>query len=197
MQVQSPPGRLQLLVQRTAEEVFEPDVGPDVPFVRFAAYGAHQRVFGWVRLEEERLTDLLNAHDELHLLEVELEALATGLRGTVDEVVIHRRDLVAVQAHGPRGDASRRRTTRTYPLAVQSGSYLIGGYLHVQPGIDPLTLLWERPPMIPLTDALIEYWVHGKRVHQAIGTIIFNRDAVDWVRVVTHEDLLEGLLRPE
>jgi hypothetical protein len=197
MLLQSPPGRLQLLLQRTAEEVFEPDAVPDAPFVRFAAYDAHQRVFGWVRLQEDRLTDLLNAHDELHLLEVELETLATGLRGTVDEVIIHRVDLVAVQAQGPRGDASQRRTTRTYPLAVQSGNYLISGYLHVQPGIDPIADAWERPPMVPLTDALIEYWVHGKREHQAIGTIIFNRDVVDWMRVVTHDDLLDGLLRPE
>jgi len=51
--------------------------------------------------------------------------------------------------------------------------------------------------MIPLTDASIEYWVHGKREHQATGTIIVNRDATDWMRVVTHEDLIEGNLRPE
>jgi hypothetical protein len=196
MRVQSSPGRLQLLLQATAEEVFEPDAVPDAPFVRFAAYGAHERVFGWVRLQEDRLTDLLNAHDELHLLEVELETLATGLRGTVDEVVIHRHDLVAVQAHGPRGDAAQRRTTRTFPLAVQSGNYLISGYLHVQPGIDPIAFAQERPPMIPLTDALIEYWAHGKREHQAIGTIIFNRDSTDSIRVVSHDDLLGGFLRP-
>lgn len=197
MQLEVPPARLQLLLQRTAEEVFEPDAVPDAPFVRFAAYSAHQRVFGWVRLHEDRLTDLLNAHDELHLLEVELEALATGMRGTVDEVIIHRRQLVAVQAHGPRGDVALRRATRTHPLAVQAGNYLIGGYLHVPPGIDPLVSARERPPMVPLTDALIEYWAHGRREHQAIGTIVFNRDAVDWIRVVTHDDLLEGLLRPE
>ncbi len=197
MQLQSPPGRLQLLLQRTAEEVFEPDAVPDAPFVRFAAYGVHERVFGWVRLHEDRLTDLLNAHDELRLLEVELETLATGLRGTVDEVIIHRRDLIAVQAHGPRGDANRRRATQSHPLAVQSGNYLISGYLHAPPGADPITSVRERPPMVPLTDALIEYWVHGRREHQAIGTIVFNRDAADWIRVVTHDDLIEGLLRPE
>ena len=197
MQAQTSPGRLQLLLQRTAEEVFEPDAVPDAPFVRFAAYGAHERVFGWVRLHEDRLTDLLNANDELHLLEVELETLATGLRGTVDEVIIHRRDLVAVQAHGPRGDASLRLTTRTHPFAVQSGKYLVSGYLHVPPGVDPLTSAHARPPMIPLTDGAIEYWVLGKPEHQAVGTIIFNRDVVDWMRVVTHDDLLDGLLRPE
>ena len=197
MQLQSPPGRLQLLLQRTAEEVFEPDAAPDAPFVRFAAYSAHQRVFGWVRLQADRLTDLLNAHDELHLMDVELESLTDGLVGMVDEVVIHRRDLIAVQASEPRGNVARRQATRTHPIAVQSGNYLISGYLHVPPGVEPVESAKARPAMIPLTDALIEYWVHGKREHQSIGTIVFNRDAADWMRIVSHEDLIEGLLRPE
>jgi hypothetical protein len=197
MQLEPPPGRLQLVLQRTSEEVFEPDAVSDVPLIRFAAYGAHQRVFGWVRLHADRLTDLLNTHDELHLVDVELESLANGLTGTIDEIVIHRRDLIAVQANGPRGDEARRQATRTHPIAIQSGNYLISGYLHVPPGTDPLASARERPPMIPLTDALIEYWVHGKREHQAIGTIVVNRDAANWMRVVTHEDLIEGHLRPE
>jgi hypothetical protein len=194
--LQPPPGRLELVLQRTPEEVFEPDAVSDAPLVRFAAYGAHQRVFGWVSLDADRLTDLLNAHDELCLLDVELEHLPNGLIGTVDEVIIHRSDLVAVHASGPRGDETRRRTTRTHPLAIKSGNYLIGGYIHVPPGVDPLASAHERPPMIPLTDALIEYWVQGKRQHQSIGTIVVNRDAADWIQVVTHDDLIEGLLRP-
>lgn len=194
--LQTPPGRLQLVLQRTPEEVFEPDAVADVPLVRFAAYGAHQRVFGWVRMDADRLTDLVNAHDELSLLDVELEHLPNGLVGTVDEVVIHRSDLVAVHARGPRGDEARRRTTRTHPLAIKSGNFLIGGYIHVPPGSDPLRSAHERPPMIPLTNALIEYWVHGKPKHQSTGTIVVNRDTADWIQVVTHDDLIEGLMRP-
>jgi hypothetical protein len=194
--LQTPPGRLQLVLQRSPEEVFEPDAVADVPLVRFAAYGAHQRVFGWVRMDTDRLTDLVNAHDELSLLDVELEHLPNGLIGTVDEVVIHRSDLVAVHARGSRGDEARRRMTRTHPLAIKSGNYLIGGYIHVPPGSDPLRSAHERPPMVPLTNALIEYWVHGKRQHQSTGTIVVNRDTADWIQVVTHDDLIEGLLRP-
>lgn len=194
--LQTPPGRLELVLQRTPEEVFEPDAVFEAPLVRFAAYAAHQRVFGWVRLDADRLTDLLNAHDELGLLDVELEHLPNGLIGSVDEVVIHRSDLVAVHARGPRGDETRRHMTRTHPLAIKSGNYLIGGYLHVPPNTDPLKSAHERPPMIPLTDALIEYWVNGKRQHQSTGTIVVNRDAADWIQVVTHDDLIEGLLRP-
>ncbi len=195
--LQTPPGRLKLVLQRTAEEVFEPDAVPDAPFIRFAAYVASRRVFGWVRLHEHRLTDLLNAHDELHLLDVGLESLPNGWPGTIDEVIIRRRDLIAILASGPRGDPTRRQATRSHPIAIQSGSYLICGYLHVPAGIEPLSNAMTRPPMIPLTDASIEYWVHGKREHQATGTIIVNRDATDAIRVVTHEDLIEGNLRPE
>jgi hypothetical protein len=194
--LQPPQGPLELVLQRTAEEVFEPDAVPDAPFIRFGAYVAHQRLFGWVRLDEDRLTDLLNAHDELHLMNVELDRMVNGLAGTVDEVVIRRRDLFAVQARGPRGAVALRQHTRIHPFAIQAGNYLIGGYLHTPPGVDPLMNAKTRPAMIPLTDALIEYWVNGKAEHQAIGTIIVNRDAADWMRVVSHDDLIEGMLRP-
>lgn len=197
MSLQTPPSRLELVLQRTDEEVFEPGAVTDVPLIRFAAYVANQRVFGWVRLDADRLTDLLNAHDELHLLDVGLESLPNGWPGTVDEVVIHRRDLVAVHATGPRGVAAHWQATQAHPVAIQSGSYLIGGYLHVPPGMDPIESARARPPLVPLTDALIEFWAHGRREHQSIGTIIVNRDRVDWIRVVTHDDLIEGLLRPE
>jgi hypothetical protein len=195
MQLESSPSRLQLFLQRTTEEVFEPDAAPDAPLVRFAAYGAHQQIFGWVRLKADRLTDLLNAHDELQLFDVDLETFTNGLTGTVDEVVIRRRDLIAVQARGPRGIEERRRATRIHPIAIQSGNYLISGYLHAPPGADPIESVRSRAPMIPLTDASIEYWVNGKREHQSTGTIIVNRDATDWIRLVTHEDLIDEQLR--
>ena len=190
------PGRLFLVLQPTAEEVFEPDSVTDAPLVRFMAYGVDHRVFGWVRLRADRLTDLLNAHEELHLAEVEIESLEDGITQSVDEIIIHRRDLVAVHATGPRGDQARRQRTRTHPIAMQSGSYLIGGHLHAEPGTDPIASVGGRPAMVPLTDAWIEYWSGEDRKHLATGTIVVNRDEVDWMRVVTDEDLIEGALRP-
>jgi hypothetical protein len=192
----SPSGRLYLILQPTAEEVFEPDAVADAPLVRFMAYGAHQLLFGWVRLRADRLTDLLNAHEELHLAEVEIESLEDGTTQSVNEIIIQRRELIAVHAMRPRGDETLRHRTRTHPIAIQSGNYLIGGHLHTDPGADPIASIGGRPAMVPLTDAWIEYWSGGERKHQSTGTIVVNRDQADWLRVVTDEDLIEGGLRP-
>jgi hypothetical protein len=192
----SPSGRLLLVLQPTPEEVFEPDGVADAPLVHFIAYGVHHRVFGWVRLREDRLTDLLNAHEELHLAEVEIESLDDGITKSVDEIIIHRRELIAVHATGPRGDPELRHRTRTHPMVIQSGNYLIAGHVHANPGADPIASIGGRQAMLPLTDAWIEYWSGGQRKHQSTGTIVVNRDGADWMRVVTDEDLIGGVLRP-
>jgi hypothetical protein len=192
---QTPPDRLHFILQRTPEEVFEPDFVSDVPLVRFVAFGRHHRVFGWVRLRADRLTDLLNTHEELLLTDVEIESLEDRVTRSVDEVLIRCSELIAVHASKPRGDEARRRLTRTHPIAIQSGNYLIGGYLHAPPGSDPIASMGERPLMVPLTDAWIEYWSGGERTKQSTGTIIVNREQVDWMRVVTDEDLFSDLLR--
>jgi hypothetical protein len=192
---QTPPDRLHFILQRTPEEVFEPDFVSDVPLVRFVAFGRHHRVFGWVRLRADRLTDLLNTHKELLLTHVEIESLDDRVTRSVDEVLIRCSELIAVHASKPRGDEARRRLTRTHPIAIQSGNYLIGGYLHAPTGSDPIASMGERPLMVPLTDAWIEYWSGGERTKQSSGTIIVNREQVDWMRVVTDEDLFSDLLR--
>ena len=193
---QSPPDRLHLILQRTPEDVFEPYYASDVPLVQFVAFDGHHRMFGWVHLRADRLTDLLNAHDDLLLTDAEIESLEGGATRSVDEILIRSSELIAVHASEPRGDEAHRRLTRTHAIAIQSGNYLIGGYLHAPPGSDPIVSLGERPRMVPLTDAWIEYWSGGERTKQSSGTIIVNRDQVDWVRVVTDADLFGGLLRP-
>jgi hypothetical protein len=188
--------RLHLVLQRTPEDVHEPDYAADAPIVRLTAYADRQRVFGWLHLHAERLSDLLNAHAELHLRDVEIEDLESGVTQAVEAVLIARRDLVAVAVGEPRGDPARRRPTRTHPVAIQSGDYLAGGYLHVAPGADPLASFRERPTMVPLTYAWIEHWCGEARSVQSTGTIVINRDKADWMRVVTEEDLIGGQLRP-
>ena len=64
------------------------------------------------------------------------------------------------------------------------------------PGTDQVAIARNRPPMIPLTDAWIEYWTDGRRTSQAIGTIVFNRDLARSMRSVTDDELVEDMLTP-
>jgi hypothetical protein len=185
-----------LVLERVPEDVFEPEFVADVPLVRFEAYADECRVFGWLRLRAERLTDLLNGLEELRLMHAEVESLVDGQTQAVDDVLVQRHQLVAVHASGPRGDESQRRRTRTHAVAVQAGNYLIGGYVHTLPGVDALASVRERPPMIPLTDAWVEYWSGGQRKRHWVGTILVNRDQADWIRLVSADDLAYGRMRP-
>jgi hypothetical protein len=189
-------GRLCLILQRVPEVAWEPDTVADLPLVRIDAYARDWRVFGWVSLRTDRLTDLLNDLDELLLVNVEVESLIDGRTISADEVLVRRTELIAVQASGPRGDSARRRPTRTHPVAVQSGPYLIGGYIHVPPGVDPMADIRDRSPMIPLTNAWAEFWAGGHRRRQWVGTMIVNRELADWIEVVAEEDLTFGQLAP-
>ncbi len=190
-----PPNPLHFTLQRTFEEAYEPDSVSEAPLVRFSAYASHHRIFGWVRLRADRLTDLLNAHDELLLSDVDVEDLDDGTRHFSESIQVATRELVAVHAGGPRGNEALRRRTRAYAVAVRTGPYLVAGHLHADPGTDPLESMRRRPAMVPLTDAWLEYWSGGATPRRhGVGTIIVNREAADAIQLVTDDDLVDGLL---
>jgi hypothetical protein len=196
METPAPGDRLTLHLDAVAEDAFEPESVADAPLLRFEAFLARERVFGRVRLDAARLTDMLNAHDELRLRDATFESLVDGSIRHEDELVVPRSSLIGVSVTGPRGDPALRRWTNSHPAAVQLGDFLMGGYAHATPGDDPLATLLERPPMVPLTDAWLEYWPGGHRRRRWIGTMIFNRDLTDWVRVVSEEELELRLIVP-
>jgi hypothetical protein len=143
-----------------------------------------------------RGTDLLNAHETLHLHNVTFESLIDGSTRREEELVLPRSSLIAVSLTGPRGDPALRRWTHAHPVAIQLGEFLMGGYCHATHGEDPLASMLERPPMVPLTDAWLQHWPGGQRRRSWIGTMVFNRDLTDSIRVVAEEDLELGLLAP-
>jgi hypothetical protein len=193
----TPPGNgFSLHLETIPEDVFEPEFVAAAPLLRFEAFLATERLFGWVRLDAERLTDLLNAHDELHLHQATFESLADGSTRQLAHVVVPRSSLMCISVSGPRGDPALRRWTHSHAAVIQLGDYLMGGYAHATPGEDPLKTITKRPPMVPLTDARLEYWPGGQHRRTWIGTIIFNRDLADWVRVISDEELELGLIRP-
>jgi hypothetical protein len=182
MSVVVPDGSLLLPLQRTSEEVCEPDYVFDLPLIRFVAYQADSRLFGWVRLDANRLTDLLNAADTVCLENAEIADFGRGSLEAAERILVPRRELVAVHASGPRGDEGQRLPTTVTTITVCIGNYVIGGSLHGVNGTDPMASLAERGPMVPLTDAWLEYATGEERVHRSTGTIIFNRELADAIR---------------
>ena len=149
--------------------------------VEFLAYGDDCMLVGRLRMTGDRLTDQLNAQDEYEVLDLVAERLTDGFSAEVPALLVARNELLLVQVAGPRGDANRRLRTRAYPIAAQLGPYRVHGQLHARPGVDPEVVIHRRAPMVPLTDAWIERPVGADRELQRIGTVVLNRDMMDWV----------------
>ncbi len=154
----------------------------DLPEVDFVAYASDERLSGRVRLDSSRLSDMLNAHDEYVLVDALAERLPSGGSMVVSEILVRRDELPLVFAAGPRGDRAQRVPTQTHRIVLRSGRYLVSGRIHSGHGEDPLASLRARSPMVPLTDAAIEFRRGSDIVREPSGTIVVNRELVDWVR---------------
>jgi len=162
---------------------------PDPQRLDFLAYAPEFLVAGLLPVEADRMTDLLNATDELQLIDPVVQWLADGRVLGTESMSIPRSTLVAVKAGSPRGDHARRHPTRQVAVGAGSGGYLMHGFLHIRRGGDPAIDLGRRPPMIPLTDATIRFSVgRDSRVDEA-ETLIVNRDIVDWIRPLSEQEL--------
>ena len=171
-----------------------PDAGaldePKVlPLVEFVAYAEDCVLSGLVRLESERLSDMLNDHDEVQLIDVLVEPLDGSAPAEIKEVLVRRDEIVLVHASGPRGDAARRRRTRQHPVSLDLGRYAVHGYLHALPGADPLNAIRRRKVMIPITDAVIEFEFQGEARNQRAGVVVVNRDHVSAISKAVEHDV--------
>jgi hypothetical protein len=179
---EGPAGR----VEETAEP--EPAPGPGRE-VEFAAYADDCRVFGFVRLTGDRMSDALNDATEYQLTDVMVVRLDDGLATQVMDLIVKRDEVLAVRASGLRGDPARRSRRRPYPVTLQTGPYVIHGYLHGLPGTDPLQQIRRRKPMVPLTESWIEYRSAADNHRARVGTIIVNRELWDWIRISRDEEV--------
>lgn len=174
-------GRLRLAFSR-------PDVSPEVASglveVEFVAYGEDCLLSGRTVLDTDRLSDMLNAHDEYALVGVTVERLVDGEPIQVDEVVVGRDELILVHASGPRGDEDRRIFTARGHVALKMGPYQVRGFLHGLPGADPVASLRRRKTMVPLTNARIAFEIGGVLREDRVETVILNREQIDWVEEI-------------
>jgi hypothetical protein len=164
---------------RMVEEVPPPEPAPTEH--EFIAYAEDCLLVGHIRLGAARLTDLLNDHDEYELVDVEVIAIGADRAIDVTTAVVNRDEILLVHATGPRGSRERRTRTRQHPVAMQLGPYHVRGYIHALPGSDPIASFRHRKPMVPLTDAWVEYQDGKVRQRRRVATLVVNRHQVDWV----------------
>jgi hypothetical protein len=157
--------------------------------VEFAAYAEDCRVFGFMRLTADRMTDALNDAGEYSLTDVMIVRLDDAMATQVMELTVRREEVLAVRAAGPRGDPARRSRRRPYPITLKTGPYLIHGYVHGLPGADPIQQIRRRKSMVPLTESWIEYQSSGQNHRARVGTIVVNHDLWDWVRLSRDEEI--------
>ncbi len=186
-------GRLLARLRPEAPSVAVPTEPDELPVagseVDFGAYAEDCRIFGFVRLEAERLTDALNESDSVALVDVLVVSLEDGHAVPLRSLTVRREDLLAVRASGPRGNPARRRRTRGHPVIVTTGPYVIRGYLHGPPTSDPLLGLRHRRPMVPLTEAWISYTTEGRAHRGRVGTLIVNRELMDWMHLARDDEV--------
>ena len=185
--------RLGLLPEPSSVALDEPDLeamfDPPEVEVEFAAYAEDCRIFGFWKHDAERLSDALNAHDEYKLEHVLLAALDNGQTSEARELLVRRDELLAIRAAGPRGNVARRSRTRPSPVTLKTGPYTIHGYLHGPPGADAVRQINRRRPMVPLTEAWIEYPAVGSLHRARVGPIIVNHEILDWIRPSRDEEV--------
>jgi hypothetical protein len=157
--------------------------------VEFSAYAEDCRVFGFYRLLADRLTDALNGATEYELRDVLVVRNDDGLGTQALSLTVRREELLAVRASGPRGDPARRNRKRPFPVTLQTGPYVIHGYVHAVPGGDPIQQLRRSRPLVPLTESWIEYHAVGQAHRARVGTIIVNRELWDWVRLSKDDEV--------
>jgi hypothetical protein len=159
---------------------------PDV--VDFVAYGADCVLSGRTVLDGDRLSDMLNEHDEYALIGVTVERFDGGPPLAVDDVVVSRDEIWMVHAGPPRGAIGRRMRTSPQHVAVKMGPYRVRAFIHSLPGSDAVASIGRRKAMIPLTNARIAYTILGEDRDVRADTLIVNRDQIEWLTATEPDD---------
>jgi hypothetical protein len=156
--------------------------------IPFSAYADDCTVSGQLAIRTDRLSDFLSATEEYEIASPSFQALDDGRTVTAESCAIGRDDLCVVLATGPRGRLERRLWTRQYPVRARVGPYVVLGYLHAPPTIDPLRTR-DRRPIVALTDCIIEYADRGATVRMEAEAALVNSARIEHLEPATDEDL--------
>jgi hypothetical protein len=148
------------------------------------AYATDCRLFGRAEVGSGRLTDFLNATEELDIEAVRLESLDDGHLVDAGDVTVTTDELCAIVATETRGEPSRRLHTHTTKVEVDVGPYVVIGMVHGTAASDPMTAALRRAAWLPLTEASITYRRGADDVTDTVETIIVNRALATLFKVV-------------
>jgi hypothetical protein len=150
--------------------------------VPFIGYSTGRRFIGYVECMGEQMADLLNRSESLVIREAFVESFDDDTITNLGDGELARSDLYAVETNVDRGARPRHAPGPRQRLQIQLGPYTALGVL--QDGSGQMQLPWAHGdgPMLPLSDATLGYWTHGQTKLRDVGTLIVNRDLLDWVR---------------
>jgi hypothetical protein len=156
--------------------------------IPFTAYAEDCTVTGEIALETDRLSDFLASTTEFEVDGVAFRALDDGRVVEAESAAVLLDDLCVVVASGPRGRLERRLWTRQYPVRARVGPYVLLGYLHAPPTVDPLKTT-DRRPIVALTSSILEYDQGGVWTRVESEAVLVNSAKIDVLEAASEEDL--------
>lgn len=156
--------------------------------IPFTAYADDCTVRGQIELGADRLADLLASTTEYEVRGAAFRALDDGRVVEAESAAILRDDLCIVVASGPRGRSDRRLWTRQHPVRARVGPYLVLGYLHAPPTVDPLRTT-DRRPIVALTACVVGYTEGAAPVWVESDAVLVNTSKIDVLETAHPEDI--------
>lgn len=156
--------------------------------IPFSAYADDCTVSGELALGSDRLSDFLASTTEFELGSPEFRALDDGRTVTAESCAIERDDLCVILATGPRGRAERRLWTRQHPVRLRVGPYVVVGYLHSPPTIDPFRTT-DRRPIVALTACVVGIPQGESTTWVEAESVLINTAKIDHLETASEEDI--------
>ena len=156
--------------------------------IPFTAYAEDCTLTGEVSLTADRLSDFLADTAEFEVASPAFRALDDGRVVEAESAAISRDDLCIVAASGPRGSPERRLWTRQYAVRARIGPYVVRGYMHAPPTIDPFRTT-DRRAIVALTASTVEYDLAGQLMREKSEAVLVNRAKIEVLEAASEADL--------
>jgi hypothetical protein len=158
-----------------------------MPKIEFRGFSEDCLVQGRLDVPDEfRLTDYLNGRDDVQLVATKLLALEDGRSVSAGDQVLDVDEIWMVLP--PAADQSAKHVpTRQARVEIELGPYFVSGFLHGIVTADPVTTVYRRKAMVPITDATLTYSFAGRPVQRTVGVVIINRNRATAFRRVVYE----------